>query len=258
MSTAGRAPNASTSSGSCRPTATAAISAPAIGGRAVDLAYLQPDRAGGRPARLSTACCCRPAGAARTPGSSPRRCAPLTERLRFLVAVRPGLQPPTVAARMAATLDRHLGRAAADQRRHRRRPGREQGRRHLPRATPSATRSRASSCDVCKRAARRRDGRRTRASTSASRAGSCSSRRCSSRYPPLYFGGSSEAGDRRRGRAGRHVPDLGRAAGRLVAEKIATVARPPAASAAASSASASACTSSCARPRKRPGRRPTG
>lgn len=32
--------------------------------------------------------------------------APLTARLRFLVAVRPGLQSPTVAARMAATLDR--------------------------------------------------------------------------------------------------------------------------------------------------------
>lgn len=31
---------------------------------------------------------------------------PLTERLRFLVAVRPGLQTPAVAARMAATLDR--------------------------------------------------------------------------------------------------------------------------------------------------------
>jgi alkanesulfonate monooxygenase len=32
--------------------------------------------------------------------------APLTERLRFLVAVRPGLQSPAVSARMAATLDR--------------------------------------------------------------------------------------------------------------------------------------------------------
>jgi alkanesulfonate monooxygenase len=31
---------------------------------------------------------------------------PLTQRLRFLVAVRPGLQTPTVAARMTATLDR--------------------------------------------------------------------------------------------------------------------------------------------------------
>jgi alkanesulfonate monooxygenase len=34
---------------------------------------------------------------------------PLTERLRFLVAVRPGLQEPSVAARMAATLDRLSG-----------------------------------------------------------------------------------------------------------------------------------------------------
>jgi alkanesulfonate monooxygenase len=32
--------------------------------------------------------------------------APLTERLRYLVAVRPGLQSPTMAARMTATLDR--------------------------------------------------------------------------------------------------------------------------------------------------------
>src|SRR5439155_323231 len=32
-----------------------------------------------------------------------------TEQLRFLVAVRPGLQPPTVAARMTATLDRLSG-----------------------------------------------------------------------------------------------------------------------------------------------------
>jgi alkanesulfonate monooxygenase len=32
--------------------------------------------------------------------------APFTEQLRFLVAARPGLQSPTVAARMAATLDR--------------------------------------------------------------------------------------------------------------------------------------------------------
>jgi len=31
---------------------------------------------------------------------------PLTERLRYLVAVRPGLQSPSVAARMTATLDR--------------------------------------------------------------------------------------------------------------------------------------------------------
>ena len=40
----------------------------------------------------------------------------------------------------------HLGRAAADQRRHRRRSGRERGRRRVPRRTTSATRSPTSSC----------------------------------------------------------------------------------------------------------------
>ncbi len=35
--------------------------------------------------------------------------APLTERLRYLVAVRPGLQSPTLAARMTAALDRVSG-----------------------------------------------------------------------------------------------------------------------------------------------------
>ena len=35
--------------------------------------------------------------------------APFTQRLRFLVAIRPGLQSPAVAARMAATLDRLSG-----------------------------------------------------------------------------------------------------------------------------------------------------
>src|ERR1700735_5559186 len=35
--------------------------------------------------------------------------APWTERLRYLVAVRPGLQSPSVAARMTATLDRLSG-----------------------------------------------------------------------------------------------------------------------------------------------------
>ena len=59
--------------------------------------------------------------------------APWTERLRYLVAVRPGLQSPSVAARMTATLDRVIERTAADQCRHRRRSRREQGRRHLPR-----------------------------------------------------------------------------------------------------------------------------
>ncbi|HWA42586.1 MAG TPA: LLM class flavin-dependent oxidoreductase, partial [Hypericibacter adhaerens] len=34
---------------------------------------------------------------------------PLTQRLRFLVAVRPGLSEPSMTARMAATLDRLSG-----------------------------------------------------------------------------------------------------------------------------------------------------
>src|ERR1700710_1984656 len=34
---------------------------------------------------------------------------PLTQRLRFLVAVRPGLGQPSMSARMAATLDRLSG-----------------------------------------------------------------------------------------------------------------------------------------------------
>jgi alkanesulfonate monooxygenase len=34
---------------------------------------------------------------------------PLTERLRYLVAIRPGIISPTVSARMAATLDRLSG-----------------------------------------------------------------------------------------------------------------------------------------------------
>src|SRR6202011_447001 len=34
---------------------------------------------------------------------------PETQRLKFLVAVRPGISPPTVAARMAATFDRLSG-----------------------------------------------------------------------------------------------------------------------------------------------------
>ena len=60
--------------------------------------------------------------------------APWTERLRYLVAVRPGLQSPSVAARMTATLDRISNGRLADQRRHRRRSRREQGRRDFPRS----------------------------------------------------------------------------------------------------------------------------
>ena len=84
------------------------------------------------------ACCCQQAAPARIAGSSPRRLVPLTERLRYLVAVRPGLQSPAVAARMTATLDRiSNGRllinvvTGGD-------PVENAGRRHLPQPTTTA------------------------------------------------------------------------------------------------------------------------
>ncbi len=40
---------------------------------------------------------------------------PLTTKLRFLVAVRPGLSEPSMTARMAATLDRLSGGPGSDQ-----------------------------------------------------------------------------------------------------------------------------------------------
>ena len=53
-----------------------------------------------------SACCCQRAEAARILWVIASALAPSTERLKFLVAVRPGLQSPTLAARMTATLDR--------------------------------------------------------------------------------------------------------------------------------------------------------
>ena len=77
----------------------------AIGGRAVDLDYLKQiaqaaDRLGYFGVLLPTGKSCEDSWVVAS------ALAPLTERLRFLVAVRPGLQSPGVAARMTATLDR--------------------------------------------------------------------------------------------------------------------------------------------------------
>lgn len=77
----------------------------AIGGRAVDLEYLKQiaqaaDRLGYFGVLLPTGKSCEDSWVVAS------ALAPLTERLRFLVAVRPGLQSPGVAARMTATLDR--------------------------------------------------------------------------------------------------------------------------------------------------------
>ena len=75
------------------------------GARQVDLAYLRQiaqaaDELGYYGALLPTGRSCEDSWVVAS------ALAPLTERLRFLVAVRPGLQTPAVAARMAATLDR--------------------------------------------------------------------------------------------------------------------------------------------------------
>lgn len=75
------------------------------GGRAVDLPYLQQvalaaDNAGFSGVLIPTGKSCEDAWLVAA------ALVPLTRRLRYLVAVRPGLQPPTLAARMATTLDR--------------------------------------------------------------------------------------------------------------------------------------------------------
>jgi alkanesulfonate monooxygenase len=78
------------------------------GGRAVDLPYLKQvaqaaDMLGYYGVLLPTGRSCEDSWVVAS------ALAPLTERLRFLVAVRPGLQSPTLAARMTATLDRISG-----------------------------------------------------------------------------------------------------------------------------------------------------
>lgn len=75
------------------------------GGRAVDLNYLKQiaqaaDRLGYYGVLIPTGKSCEDSWLVAS------AMVPVTERLRYLVAVRPGLQPPTLAARMTATLDR--------------------------------------------------------------------------------------------------------------------------------------------------------
>ena len=78
------------------------------GGRAVDLGYLTQiaqaaDQLGYYGVLLPTGRSCEDSWVIAS------AVAPQTRNLRFLVAVRPGLQSPAVAARMAATLDRITG-----------------------------------------------------------------------------------------------------------------------------------------------------
>ena len=77
----------------------------ALGGRATDLGYLRQiataaDRLGYYGVLIPTGKSCEDSWLVAA------AMVPETERLRYLVAVRPGLQPPTLAARMTSTLDR--------------------------------------------------------------------------------------------------------------------------------------------------------
>ncbi|RJF80518.1 alkanesulfonate monooxygenase, FMNH(2)-dependent [Oleomonas cavernae] len=78
------------------------------GGRAVDLEYLKAiaqaaDRLGYYGVLIPTGKSCEDSWLVASAMVS------VTQKLRYLVAVRPGLQPPTLAARMTATLDRLSG-----------------------------------------------------------------------------------------------------------------------------------------------------
>lgn len=78
------------------------------GGRAVDLPYLQQvalaaDNLGFYGVLIPAGKSCEDSWLVAS------ALAPITKTLRYLVAVRPGLQPPSLAARMAATLDRLSG-----------------------------------------------------------------------------------------------------------------------------------------------------
>jgi len=75
------------------------------GGRTVDLPYLQQialaaDNLGYTGVLIPTGKSCEDSWLVAS------ALAPLTRQLKFLVAVRPGLQPPSLAARMTSTLDR--------------------------------------------------------------------------------------------------------------------------------------------------------
>ena len=135
--------------------------------------------------------------------------APLSERLKFLVAFRPGLISPTLAAQMAGDLPALSGgrlllnvvtggesRRAARLRRLPRQGRPLRALRRVPRRSCAAL--------------GRRDGRLRRASTSRSRARTLPA--SPDPVPPIYFGGSSPAAGRGRRRARRRLPHLGRAA----------------------------------------------
>jgi len=171
-----------------------------------------------------TACFCRPARAARIPGWSLPALAPQTERLRFLVAVRPGLQSPTVAARMTATLDRVSQGRFVDQRRHRRRPGRNKGDGLFLSHNDRYDLTREF-LEIYARAVARRERRLFRQAPS-SRGGQAAVPAVPGPASGALFWRLVRRGHRCRGAAGRQISDLGRAAGCRGREKSPSSPRP--------------------------------
>ena len=187
-------------SGSCRPMATAGISAPQSAAAPADLPYLSQiaqaaDQLGYFGVLLPTGRTCEDSWivasalmpldrAAAFPGGGPARPAAADGRGAHDRDARPA-----------------LGRAPADQRRDRRRPGREQGRRRFPQPRRALRGHATSSCTSTSALLAGETVDDFRASTSASRAGKLL-------FPPVQTAASAAlfrrlvgGGDRRRGRA---------------------------------------------------------
>ena len=164
-----------------------------VGARESRSRYLAPDRAGGGRTRLF-----------RRAAADRRSC---EDSWIVASALAPSPAPalprrraprPAIAGRRRAD-DRdprpHPRRPPAHQCRHRRRSGREQGRRHFPRSR-RALRGDRRIPPYLYRACWRARRSPSRARISTSRTASCCFRPSSRRGPPLYFGGSSPAGQR--------------------------------------------------------------
>ena len=228
----------------------------------------QPGRARGRPRATCarsprrptisaiSACCCRP-GARCEDSLGGRLGAGAADRAAALPGRRPA-RPADARGGGPHGGDARpdLRRPAADQRRHRRRPGRAQGRRPVPRPRRPLRRHRrvparlARGCWPARRSTIEGEHLRIEG-------GQLFFPPVQQPYPPLYFGGSSDAGIE----IAAEQVDIYLTWGEPpadVAQKIEQANARPRPRAAASCASASACTSSCARPRPRPGPRPTG
>ena len=153
--------------------------------RAHEEARLRP-----RPHRLRLLAARRRCRSPPTPPRTPSASA-------FLIAHRPGFVAPTVAARAFATLDQLTGGPRRGARHHRRQRRRAASRRRHAAPRTSATRAPTSTSQILDRAWRSETpfdyaGRVLRVRGLRQRG----PHRTSSRRIPLYFGGSSDAGDR--------------------------------------------------------------